>query len=87
MFLALGGSVSLPQHPDQHRPKGLVLLAVDQELGERARIMATRHSIRETDSRCDRCCGKLPYPRGFSSLATSAGTPPRFATTVKRSFS
>jgi hypothetical protein len=24
----------LPQHPDQHRPKGPVLLAVDQEFGE-----------------------------------------------------
>ena len=23
----------LPQHPDQHRPKGAILLAVDQELG------------------------------------------------------
>jgi hypothetical protein len=41
-----------------------------------------------TDSRCDRRCGYLfPYLRGFSSLATSAGTPSRFATTAKRSFS
>jgi len=36
---------------------------------------------------CDRRCGYLPYARGFSSLATSAGTPSRFATTAKRSFS
>jgi len=27
---ALASSLSLPQHPDQHRPKGLVLLAVDR---------------------------------------------------------
>jgi hypothetical protein len=27
----------LPQHPDQHRPKGPVLLAVDQQLGKGAR--------------------------------------------------
>ena len=27
------------------------------------------------------------YPRGFSSLATSAGVPSRLATTAKRSFS
>jgi hypothetical protein len=27
-------SVSFPQHPDQHRPKHPVLLAVDQQLGE-----------------------------------------------------
>jgi hypothetical protein len=42
---------------------------------------------RERDSRCDRRRGYLPYPRGFSSLATSAGIPSRFATTAKRSFS
>jgi hypothetical protein len=28
--------VGLPQHPDEHRPKRPILLAVDQELGERS---------------------------------------------------
>jgi hypothetical protein len=30
--------VSLSQHPDEHRPKGPILLAVDQELGEGATL-------------------------------------------------
>jgi len=80
-------AIGFSEHPNQHRSQRPVLLAVNQELGEGARIKARRHSIRETDSRCDRRCGYLPYPRGFSSLATSAGTPSRFATTAKRSFS
>ena len=33
-----GSSVGLPQHPDEHRSEGPVLLAVDQELGERAAL-------------------------------------------------
>ena len=32
----IGSLVGLPQHPDQHRPKDPVFLAVDQELGEGA---------------------------------------------------
>jgi hypothetical protein len=28
------GVKALPQHPDEHRPKGLILFAVDQQLGE-----------------------------------------------------
>ena len=35
---ALGVAVALPQHPDEHRPERPVLLAVDQELGERPRL-------------------------------------------------
>jgi hypothetical protein len=37
---ALGSSlaVSLHKHPDEHRPKGPVLLAVDQEFGEGATL-------------------------------------------------
>ena len=31
-------AVTLPQHPDEHRPKRPVLLAVDQELGEGAAL-------------------------------------------------
>jgi hypothetical protein len=31
-------SVSLPQHPDEHRSEGPVLLAVDQQLGEGTRL-------------------------------------------------
>jgi len=31
-------SVSLPQHPDEHRSEGPVLLAVDEELGEGATL-------------------------------------------------
>ena len=27
-------AVRLPKHPDEHRPKRPILLAVDQELGE-----------------------------------------------------
>jgi hypothetical protein len=33
---AKGLVIALPQHPDQHRPTRPVLLAVDQQLGERA---------------------------------------------------
>jgi hypothetical protein len=33
---APNSAVRLPQHPDQHRPKDPVLLAVDQQLGEGA---------------------------------------------------
>ena len=36
--LADAGGVSLPQHPDQHRPRRPILLAVDQELGEGAAL-------------------------------------------------
>jgi hypothetical protein len=32
--------LTLPRHPDEHGPKGRVLLGVDQELGERARLEA-----------------------------------------------
>ena len=32
--------VGLPQHPDEHRPKDPVLLAVDQELGEHSPVTA-----------------------------------------------
>jgi hypothetical protein len=32
----LASLLILPQHADQHRPKGPVLLAVDEELGESA---------------------------------------------------
>ena len=35
-----GLRVSLPQHPDEHRPKHSVLLAVDQQLGEGVRVLA-----------------------------------------------
>ena len=35
--LPRGTWASLPQHPDEHRPERPVLLAVDQQLGERAR--------------------------------------------------
>jgi hypothetical protein len=35
---ALGVPIALSQHPHQHRPKGPVLLAVDQELGEGAAL-------------------------------------------------
>ena len=35
---ALASSVGLSQHPDQHRSKGPILLAVDQELGEGAAL-------------------------------------------------
>jgi hypothetical protein len=31
-------SVGLPQHPDEHRPEGSILLAVDQQLGERGAL-------------------------------------------------
>jgi hypothetical protein len=31
-------ALSLPQHADEHRPKDPVLLAVDQELSEGARL-------------------------------------------------
>jgi len=31
-------ALRFPQHPDQHRPKDPVLLAVDQELGEGAAL-------------------------------------------------
>jgi hypothetical protein len=34
----LATSLSLPQHPYEHRPKGPVLLAVDQHLSERAAL-------------------------------------------------
>ena len=37
--LALGPiALQLPQHPDEHRPEGSILLAVDQELSERAAL-------------------------------------------------
>jgi hypothetical protein len=32
--------VGLSQHPDEHRPEGSILLAVDQQLGERACLWA-----------------------------------------------
>jgi hypothetical protein len=32
----LATSLSLPQHPNQHRPERPILLAVDQQLGKRA---------------------------------------------------
>ncbi|HEY9470164.1 MAG TPA: hypothetical protein VIQ76_11190 [Propionibacteriaceae bacterium] len=35
---AVSVPLGLPQHPNQHRAKRLVLLAVDQELGERAAL-------------------------------------------------
>ena len=79
-----GSAIRFPQHPNQHRSKRPVLLAVDQEFRERPDLRARPRSIR--DSR-DRRGGLSPYPRGFSSLATSAGIPSRFATTAKRSFS
>jgi len=31
-------AVAFPQHPDEHRPKYAVLLAIDQELGEGAAL-------------------------------------------------
>ena len=31
-------TVGLPQHPDEHRPKRPILLAVDQQLGEGAAL-------------------------------------------------
>jgi hypothetical protein len=34
----LASLLILPQHPDEHRPQRPVLLAVDQELGERPRL-------------------------------------------------
>jgi hypothetical protein len=34
----LGSPLGLPQHADQHRPEAPILLAVDQELGERPRL-------------------------------------------------
>ena len=46
---------------------------------------ATLDSIRERAPQRQKGC--LLYPRGFSSLATSAGVPSRLATTTKRSFS
>jgi hypothetical protein len=33
---APNSAVRLPQHPNQHRPKDPIFLAVDQELGEGA---------------------------------------------------
>jgi hypothetical protein len=36
--LTPGLLIALPQHPDQHRPERSVLLAVDQEPGEGARL-------------------------------------------------
>jgi hypothetical protein len=36
--MSLASSVSLAQHPDEHRPEHPVLLAVDQELGEGAAL-------------------------------------------------
>jgi hypothetical protein len=30
--------IAFPQHPDQHRPKRPILLAVDQQLGEGAAL-------------------------------------------------
>jgi hypothetical protein len=35
---ALASSIRLSQHPDQHRPKRPVLLAVDQKLGDAATL-------------------------------------------------
>jgi hypothetical protein len=35
---ALGAPVALPQHPDEHRPKRPVVLAIDQEFGEGAAL-------------------------------------------------
>ena len=34
----LGRELGLPQHPDEHRPQRPILLAVDQQLGEGARL-------------------------------------------------
>ena len=34
-------ALRLPQHPDEHRPEGPILLAVDQELGEGAALWVT----------------------------------------------
>ena len=36
--LPLSLLAGLPQHPDEHRPKRPILLAVDQELGEGATL-------------------------------------------------
>jgi hypothetical protein len=35
---AIGSAIGFPKHPDQHRPKRPVLLAVDQEFGEGATL-------------------------------------------------
>jgi hypothetical protein len=36
MSSSIPSAVRVPQHADEHRPEGPVLLAVDQQLGERA---------------------------------------------------
>jgi hypothetical protein len=36
--MRLGVPIGLSQHPDEHRPESLVLLAVDQQLGEGAAL-------------------------------------------------
>jgi len=41
--------LALPQHPDKDRPQRPVLLAVDQELGERPRIEVSAISCSTTD--------------------------------------
>ena len=41
--------LALPQHPDKDRPQRPVLLAVDQELGERPRIEVSAISGSTTD--------------------------------------
>ena len=38
-------TVGLPQHPDEHRPKDTILLAVDQKLGEGAGLRLMGHIL------------------------------------------
>ena len=65
----LGGTraLGLAQHPDQHRPKDPVLLAVDQQLGEGATLrVAPELSFRSARS-------KSGSMRTWSSLARASG--------------
>jgi hypothetical protein len=60
-------SVSLPQHPDEHRPERPVLLAVDQQLGEGATLRVAQNSpIRSARSKS----GSI---RTWSNSARGAG--------------
>ena len=46
-LLPIPSALSLPQHPDEHRPERPILLAVDQEFGEGASRAQVAEACRE----------------------------------------
>jgi hypothetical protein len=74
---SISRTVGLPQHPDQDRPERPILLAVDQELGEGARLRvppigADRVGAVESDSGAPR---SLKHPGHHRSIRPSVPRP------------